>query len=206
MGLVTVELRVEGRVALVVGAGGEVAAKIERLVDAGAIVRVVTSEPDARVAELADAGKLELRRRAFEDADLEGAFVVFVAPTEVELGARLASEGRLVSTVDRPEASTFTNVALVEASGVRVTIGTAGASPGLARRLREDLSALLSDPRLGRFVAALDRARAELPRGERARAMGTAVAGFRVSGALAFPAWFERGDPPPAAPSGDEPA
>jgi precorrin-2 dehydrogenase/sirohydrochlorin ferrochelatase len=206
VGRLTVELLVEGRVALVVGAGDEVAAKAARLVDGGAIVRVVTPSPDARVAELAAAGQLELRRRAFEAADLDGAFVVFVAPSEVDLGASLASQGRLVSTIDRPEASTFTSVAVLEASGLRVTIGTAGASPGLARRLREDLAALLAEPRLGRFVAMLGRARAALPRGERARAMGAAVEGFRLSGALAFPAWFERGDPPPAAPCGDEPA
>jgi precorrin-2 dehydrogenase/sirohydrochlorin ferrochelatase len=196
-----VELRVAGLRALAIGDGGELVTKVERLVDAGAFVTVVAERPDEPIARLAEQGKLRLERRAFADADLDGAFVVFVATREAELGARLVvrarAEGRLLSTLDRPESSTFTNVAVTRAHGLSITVSSGGASPGLSRRLREDLGEALADPKLGRFVEALRALRESLPRGERARRLSAAVRGFRAALALRFPEWFERGDPPP---------
>jgi precorrin-2 dehydrogenase/sirohydrochlorin ferrochelatase len=99
----------------------------------------------------------------------------------------------LFCTLDRPEASTFTNVAVVRTPGVTMTFGSSGRSPGLVRRIREDLEALFSDARFGRFVDELAALRASLPRGERAARMADAVRGFAVEARLRYPEWFERG-------------
>jgi precorrin-2 dehydrogenase/sirohydrochlorin ferrochelatase len=196
-----ITLRVEGMRALAIGAGGELVSKVERLVEAGAKVTVVAERPDLPIETLAASGKLRLEQRAFVDADLEGAFVVLVATEEAELGARLhpwaVREGRLFATIDRPESCTFTHVAIARASGLTITVSSGGASPGLSRRLREDLAAALSDERLGRFVDTLRSLRERLPRGERARRLSEAVRDFQLSVTFRFPSWFERGDPPP---------
>src|SRR5262249_43770230 len=129
---------------------------------------------------------------------------VFVAPHTTPEGeararrwhAAAVREGRLFCAVDRPEVSTFVNVAVVRVPGLTMTFGTGGASPGTARRVREDLQALFSDPRFGRSVEQPAALRAPLPRGPRAARMAEAVRGFAIEARLLFPAWFERGEQP----------
>lgn len=198
-----IDIDVRGREALVIGAGPEAARKIERLLEAGARVTVVAPHGlDAAVAARARAGDLVVRARPFELSDLDDAFVVFVDPAEDEALARTVHAwalrgGRLVGALDRPELSTFVSPAIASASGLALTVRTGGVSPGLAKRIREDLEALFAGERFGAFVDALRRLRASLPRGERAPRMKEAVRGFAVVARLRFPTWFERGDPGP---------
>ena len=198
-----VEIDLCGRDALVVGAGPEIPARVDRLLDAGALITVVTEgEPGPELR--ARAGRITLLDRAADDADLEGKAIVFVAPFATPEGeararrwhAEAARRGTLFCALDRPEACTFVNAAVVRVPGLTMTFATGGRSPGVARRVREDLEALFSDPRFARFVDRLAALRATLPRGRRAARMAEAVRGFAVEARLAFPAWFERdGDP-----------
>ena len=146
-------------------------------------------------------GRLRLLRREVEDADIDGKVIVFFATTEDERAApfyeRARREGRLLCTIDRPERSTFVNPAIARAQGLTMTFATGGTSPGAMRRVREDLEAIFGDPRFGRFLDALARLRARLPRGPRAETMAEAVRGFALEGSLRFPAWLERGEDPP---------
>jgi precorrin-2 dehydrogenase/sirohydrochlorin ferrochelatase len=198
-----VGLDLRDRPALVVGAGPEIPAKVERLLAAGARVTVIAADPDPAMLDLAARGAVALHRRAPEDADMDGAAVVFAAPAatpvdalrEARWYARARSEGRLVCAVDRPESSTFVNLALARAPSLTVAVGTDGASPALARRIREDLEAAFADPRFARFIARLAALRTSLPRGARARA-ADAVKGFALEVALRFPAWVERDEDP----------
>jgi precorrin-2 dehydrogenase/sirohydrochlorin ferrochelatase len=196
-----VELDVAGREALVVGASGEVVPKIGRLLDAGARVVVVTmGAVDPLVAQWVEEGRVRLERREAQLGDVDGKVLVFVATTAADCAPpfyeRALKEGRLHCTVDRPELSTFVNPAVVRASGLTMTFASGGTAPGALRRIREDLEALFSDPRFGRFLDALGRLRARLPRGERAEKMAEAVRGFGIDAALRFPAWLDEGDPP----------
>jgi precorrin-2 dehydrogenase/sirohydrochlorin ferrochelatase len=200
-----IELDVRGRHALVVGASAEVVTKIDRLIAADARVTLIAEGllgPEIEAWE--QKGALTVVRRAFTERDLEDKAVVFLAPPhtpeEEALARRLYQDalrdGRLVCAVDRPESSTFVNAAVARAPGLVMTFSTEGTSPGAARRIREDLEAIFADPRWERFLAALLRLRASLPRGERAARMAEVVKGFAVEGKLRFPDWLERGDDP----------
>lgn len=200
-----IELDVQGREALVVGTSAEVLSKIDRLIAAGARVTVIAEEPLGPELEARErGGKISVLRRAFTDRDVEGKAIVFLAPfqtpEEEERARRLHQDalrdGRLVCAIDRPEASTFVNAAVARAPGLTMTFSTEGASPGTARRIREDLEALFADPRWERFLSVLRQRRASLPRGERAARMAEAVRGFAVEARLRFPDWFERSDAP----------
>jgi precorrin-2 dehydrogenase/sirohydrochlorin ferrochelatase len=203
MSTLPVELDLQGREALLVGDGPEVWPKIDRLLEAGATVTVIAeAAPGPELA--ARAGRIALVVREATDADLAGKAIVFAAPFTTPEGeararrwhAAAAREGRLFCAIDRPEASTFVNVATVRVEGLTMTFGTGGRSPGVARRIREDLEALFSDPRFGRFLDRLSARRASLPRGPRAARMAEAVRGFAIEARLRFPEWFERGDEP----------
>lgn len=198
-----VEMILQGCRALVVGTGPEIVPKVDRLLDAGAVVTVITEgPPDAELSERAS--RVTLLTREATDANLEGQTIVFAAPFTTPEGeararrwhAAAAAAGRLFCAVDRPEACTFVSSALVRAGGLTMTVSTGGKSPALARRLREDLESLFSDGRFARFLAELGTRREAIPRGARAARMAEAVRGFAVEASLRFPGWFERGDDP----------
>jgi precorrin-2 dehydrogenase / sirohydrochlorin ferrochelatase len=200
-----IQLDVQGREALIIGASADVLTKIDRLIAAGARVTVIAAEPPcAEIEALAQSGSISVERRAFEDRDLDGKVIVFLAPFhtphEEALARRIYQDalrdGRLVCAIDRPEASTFVNAAMARAPGLTMTFSTGGQSPGTARRIREDLEALFADPRWEHYLSDLGRLRATLARGERAARMAEAVKGFAVEARLRFPEWLERGRPP----------
>jgi uroporphyrin-III C-methyltransferase/precorrin-2 dehydrogenase/sirohydrochlorin ferrochelatase len=80
------------------------------------------------------------------NADLSDAVAVVSAAGDA-LDAQIAQRARRrripVNVVDRPDLSTFIFPAIVDRGEVVVAIGTGGASPVLARRLRELIEALL---------------------------------------------------------------
>jgi len=197
-----IALELDGRDALVIGAHGEAPGAALRLLEAGARVTVVApGEVHEPIAQAAAAGRLALHRRPFDDADLEGKALVLIAPGDDALSRRLHREltaaGRLVCTLDRPEVSSFSNMAVVSVPGLTLAFSSHGASPGTLRRIREDLTALFSDPRFAAYLDALRRARARLPRGAaRMARMRAAVEGFGIEARLRFPGWFERGEEP----------
>src|SRR5690348_3153143 len=84
-------LRLEGRRAVVVGAGEDAAAKLRLLRPCGADLLVVASDPCQEVREMADAGQITLARREFVEADLAGAALCIIALAD-EAAALLAAE------------------------------------------------------------------------------------------------------------------
>src|SRR5215471_3582718 len=135
-------------VVIVVGSGEPALGKLRLLRAAGAHVRWFSR--DADVAEemlpLSAQGRLEISFGDPLKADLSDAVAVVSAAGDA-LDAQIATHARRhripVNVVDRPELSTFIFPAIVDRGEVVVAIGTGGASPVLARRLRELIEALL---------------------------------------------------------------
>lgn len=152
-----------GTVALI-GAGAAAAAKFRLLQSAGANVRWYSGK--ALIAEEllgagADAGRLELVSADPLQSDFSQ-FVAVVAATGGALDEQIAARARAknipVNIVDRPDISTFIFPAVVDRGDVVVAIGTGGASPVLARRLRERIEAMLPK-RIGELAALMGRYR-----------------------------------------------
>ncbi len=132
---------------LVVG-GGEVALrKIQLLEKCGALVHVVAKTVLAEIETRARLGAFEVSVREFEPADLDGVRMAFAATQKRAVNrwiANLAEARRIpINVVDDLEHSRFIVPALVDRDPVLIAISTAGASPVLARRLRERLEAWL---------------------------------------------------------------
>lgn len=135
-------LDLKGRKVLVVGGGRVAASKIESLLAAGARVTVVATEIQA---EIERAG-VEIIRREFRDADLDGAWwVVAAAPPHVNRQVSAASEARrvFVNAVDDPQHATAYLGGVVRRDGVTIAISTDGRAPALAGLLREAVEAFL---------------------------------------------------------------
>ncbi len=152
---------------ILVGSGAQAIAKLHLLRSVGAKVRWFS--PDFDVGEqlvlaAKDAGQVGITIGQPDLADLADTLAI-VSAAGPEIDERLASEARRLSlpvnVVDRPDLSTFIFPAIVDRGEVVVAIGTGGASPVLARRLRERIEAILPS-RVGEFADLMKRYRLRL--------------------------------------------
>ena len=168
-----VHLDVSGRRCLVVG-GGEVGWRKARLL----------AECGARVTVVAERFCRGLRRsrrvrrvaRRFRPSDLAGVWLVVAATDERDLNRAVAREahrrGLLVNVVDDPEASNFIVPAQFRRGRLTVSVSTEGASPMLARKVKERLAGVLDEtyaPWLELLAQFRPRAQRQLPSPESRR-------------------------------------
>ena len=136
-------LKLDGRNALVVGAGKVGEPKIAGLLETGARVRVVSLDATATVREWARSGKIQLELRRFESADLDGAFLAIVATNSRTLNERVYHEARqrgiLCNVVDVPDLCDFYYPSVVRRGDLQIAISTNGQSPSLAQKIRQQL-------------------------------------------------------------------
>jgi siroheme synthase-like protein len=135
-------LRFDGRRVVVVGGGTTAAAKIPALLAAGARVTVIAPAVGPGIERM----PVQVRRRRFLPADLDGAWFVTAAATpEVNAEVRAAAEGRhiFVNAVDDPVNATAYLGGTLQRGGVTVAFSTAGQAPALAGLLREAFDELL---------------------------------------------------------------
>ncbi|HEY8089426.1 MAG TPA: bifunctional precorrin-2 dehydrogenase/sirohydrochlorin ferrochelatase [Polyangiaceae bacterium] len=140
-GLLPLFLKLEGRSALVVGAGAVAERKIEALLHAGATVHVVAPEATEEVRRLAGEARVSWAARAFEEKDLDGAWLVFAATgdpeTQRNVAAAAGARRIFCEAVDDPENASADSGAVVERPPFLVAISSSGATPALTRLVRE---------------------------------------------------------------------
>ena len=136
-------MKLAGKQCLVVGAGKVGEPKIGGLIDTGARIHVVAISTSDQVREWADVGKIELALRPFSTGDLDGKFLAVVATASRSLNELVYREaqqrGVLCNVVDVPELCDFFYPAVVRRGDLQIAISTAGQSPSLAQRLRQQL-------------------------------------------------------------------
>ena len=136
-------LKLEGKQCLIVGAGNIGEQKIGGLLDTGACIRVVALEANPVVREWARLGKIELELRAFQNDDLQGAFLVVVATASRALNERVYREAQrlriLCNVVDVPDLCDFFYPSIVRRGDLQIAVSTAGKSPSLAQKIRQQL-------------------------------------------------------------------
>jgi siroheme synthase-like protein len=140
-----VMLQLDGMGAVVIGEGAVREGKPEGLLAGGAAdVLVVSTAPESRLLELEAMDRIRVERRAWRPEDLDGASICVAwsaRPEERSAIARFARDrGVLVNVMDDAPNCDFAAPAVVRRGDLLLAIGTGGASPALARRLREDLS------------------------------------------------------------------
>lgn len=155
-------IKLAGRRCLVVGAGKVGEPKIAGLLDTGARVRVVDLDASPAIREWARAGQIELELRAFSPHDLEGVFLAVVATNSGSLNQRIYHEaqarGVLCNVVDVPDLCDFFYPAVVRRGDLQIAVSTAGQSPSLAQRIRQQLEKQFG-PAFASWVAELGETR-----------------------------------------------
>lgn len=182
-------LLLDERLCVVVGGGTEAALRTGNLLEAGARVLVVGEEPTPGLEMLASP-RLRIEQRAFRDTDLDDAWLVVQTSQDAQLAREVgaACEVRRIffCAVDQPQNSSYAHLALARAGALTVAIGTEGRAPALGRRLREELSRVLSEAGAAEEVERLAELRATTPAAERRETLGRAVADVHFTGELRF--------------------
>ncbi|HEX7248637.1 MAG TPA: bifunctional precorrin-2 dehydrogenase/sirohydrochlorin ferrochelatase [Actinomycetota bacterium] len=145
-----VMLELAGRRVVVIGTDAVKDGKVEALLAAGADDMVVIArEPGARLDELDRIRGVAVRRRTWRRTDLDGAFLVVAAshdPDERDAIARAArARHALVNVMDDIPNCDWSTPSVVRRGELVVSIATGGASPALAKKLREHLAGELGE-------------------------------------------------------------
>lgn len=143
-------LRLAGRKCLVVG-GGEVGLeKVEGLLACDAAVTLIAPEAIEPLRELAAEGSIKWLAREWQPSDLDGAFLVIAATDDSDVNIRIFEEAErramLVNVVDVPPLCNFILPAIVRQGPLAIAISTQGASPALAKRIRDEVAARYGEP------------------------------------------------------------
>jgi len=137
-------LNLTSRRCLVVGGGAVGLEKIEGLLAGDAEVVVVAPDVDRGVAELAESSTVEWRRRRYAPADLDGCFLVVAATSDTDVNIEVYKDAEarsmLVNVVDVPPLCNFILPAIVRRGPIAIAISTAGASPALAKRMKDQVA------------------------------------------------------------------
>jgi uroporphyrin-III C-methyltransferase / precorrin-2 dehydrogenase / sirohydrochlorin ferrochelatase len=152
-----------GQKVLVVGGGDVALRKVSLLERTGAMITVIAPRVSSELEKRAADGKLKLANREFVPADLDGARLVIVATSSRAANRWVAalSDARAipVNVVDDRGASRVIVPAIIDRDPVLVAVSSGGASPVLARRMRERLEALVPK-RIGELASWLGELRA----------------------------------------------
>ena len=142
-------LDLAGKRVLVIGGGNTAHQKMANLLKAGAEVTVISPELSEEMSALAAERRFRHVHRPYQAGDIEGYFLAFVATDDRSANQSIWREGRergvLVNAVDDPPNCDFIMPGIAQRGDLIVAVSTSGRSPAMARKLREELEAFLTE-------------------------------------------------------------
>jgi precorrin-2 dehydrogenase/sirohydrochlorin ferrochelatase len=141
-----VMLDIRGKNAIVIGGDQIAAEKAAGLVAAGAAVRVISQSFCDALLTLAEQQKVTLTAKAYQTGDLAGAFLVIAATNDQHVAEAAWNESQErrqpINVVDMPRYCSFILPSILRRGQLTIAISTEGASPGLAKRIRQQIEKL----------------------------------------------------------------
>ena len=142
--MLPITIKLKGRKCVVVGGGKIAWRRAKLLLVEEADVLIVSPEVLPELQELIEAEGVEWLPRTFKEQDVLNAFLVVAATDRREVNGAVAkscSTNQLVNIADDPENSSFHFPAVGRRGLLTVAVGTEGASPILAKNIRDDIMA-----------------------------------------------------------------
>lgn len=136
-------LNLQDKKAVIVGGGKIAERKALALLKAGASVTVVSPELTLPLLRLRDSNRIQHVSRLYRKQDVRGAFVVIAATDSTEINSRVSRDAEgLVNVVDVPPLCNFIAPSVIQRGPFMLAISTSGASPALAKTIRQELETL----------------------------------------------------------------
>jgi len=130
----------EGRHCVVIGGGAVAERKVSGLLEADAVVTVISPLLTDTLASLATKASLTWHARPYAPGDLRGAFLVYAPTNDVVINEEVAQEagglGIPVNVASHAEAGNFISPSIVRRGRLTVAVSTSGAGPSAATQLK----------------------------------------------------------------------
>ncbi len=140
---------IAGKPVVVIGGGKIAHQKMENLLKVGAVVTVISPDLNDEMTDLLGDGRFRHVKRDYQPGDLEGYALAFVATDDRSVNATVAAEGKerrvWVNAVDDTPNCDFIMPGIAQRGDITLAISTAGRSPAMARKLREELEDFLAN-------------------------------------------------------------
>ncbi|PED08850.1 NAD(P)-binding protein [Bacillus pseudomycoides] len=136
-------VRIRNKRVVVIGGGRVASYKIAPLLKEGANIVVVSRDLDKSLMKLVESKKIHWFQKDYEKSDLEDAFLVVAATSDAILNehiAQNASLNQLVNVITNPESGNVHFPATMHRGKLNVAVSTGGASPKLAKKIRDDIA------------------------------------------------------------------
>jgi len=166
-GYYPVNLKIENKKCVVVGGGKVAERKIKLLLEKGALVTVISPKITLLIEKLWRETKISYLAVTYTSSPLKDAFLVIAASNDRTVNSRVAKDanrlGILVNVVDSPAESSFILPAILSRGDLTIAVSTAGKSPALARKIKEDLALIYSEE-YGDLIEMIAQARERIKR------------------------------------------
>lgn len=136
-------VRVDKKRVVVIGGGKVAGFKIIPLLKQGADIVVISTELDANLVKLVEEKQIRWYQREYEKSDIKDAFLVVAATSDSELNEQIAEDAsvnQLVNIITNPESGNVHFPAAIHRGLLNVAVSTGGASPKLAKKIRDDIA------------------------------------------------------------------
>ncbi|MSQ14596.1 MAG: bifunctional precorrin-2 dehydrogenase/sirohydrochlorin ferrochelatase [Dehalococcoidia bacterium] len=141
-------LSITGKRCVVIGGGKIAEGKVDKLLECGATVTVVSPVLTRKMKERSNKNEFTHLERTYQKGDIAGAYLALVATDDNKVNQSAADEARelgiLVNTADDVKNCDFIAPAIVQRGDLTIAVSTAGRSPAMARRVREELEELFT--------------------------------------------------------------
>ncbi|MCL1910743.1 MAG: bifunctional precorrin-2 dehydrogenase/sirohydrochlorin ferrochelatase [Leptospirales bacterium] len=145
MNLYPAMINIKDRKVAVIGAGEVAFRKVQDLLDAGALVKVIAPQFSSDFILLKDIfeGRLECLERSYGKGDIQGSMLVFSATDDPDINKAVFEEADelniLINAVDDQPNCSFFVPSFIRRGELIVAVSTSGASPAFAARMRREL-------------------------------------------------------------------
>jgi siroheme synthase-like protein len=143
MGFVPLFFDVTAQPCIVIGGNDLAEHRVRTLLEAAGEVTVISLALTARLAQLAASRQIQHHSRAFAAGDLRGFVLAWCYDADLAVAQTVAADARALyvplNVADRPALGNIIAPAVVKRGALQIAISTGGASPALAKILRQEL-------------------------------------------------------------------
>ena len=144
MSMLALNIRMHGKLAVIIGGGTVALRKVRSLLATGASVRVVAMAVCPEIAAMKDSGALDVRVGTYRAADLDNAFLVIAATDNPLVNGQVSADAHarkiLVSVADNPGAGDCTFPAILKRGDLEIAVSTGGRCPTFAVDVRDGIA------------------------------------------------------------------
>ena len=140
---------IRGKKVLVAGGGTVAERKIRVLLNAEAVVHVVSPDISSKIKSLENDKTLFLINRPYQTGDLAGVILAVAATSNPLTNQTIAADahqlGILVNVTDAPESGNCSFPALLRRGKLEISVSTNGTCPGFAAEIRDRIAAEIGE-------------------------------------------------------------